>query len=527
MHIDCDAFYATVEELERPELKTVPMAVGKGVLTTCNYEARKYGCRSGMAGFVAMKLCPQLICLPMNFAKYSAKANEVRTVLAEYDMRFEAAGSDEAYLNITEYCAKMEMSPQDAVSQLRREVVEQTGLTVSAGIAANAKLAKIVSNKNKPNGQFCLASERATIMTFMKNLPIRKVNGVGRVFERELQAVGIDTCGDIYEHRALLTKLFGEKAFQFLVQCYLGLGRTRIGPAEDSERKSVGTESTFSDISSKADLRAKLRYLSEELQKDLERTQFKGKTLVLKIKLHTYEVFTRQTILPKAIHMADDLYQYALPILRKLESDYPNMRLRLMGLRVTHLISMKKPTVDFFGAYAKLASTGNGTISNPKKLPKVDGDGWEVWPDEEFEEAARQERRADFEDIEALSQEHERRESDSISAESPSRASQNNVSGMHQEAKAESGSATGGLQWTCPICNKPQVANYREFNEHVDFCLSKQAIKEAVKNVPDLSERKVVELEPDETESQQIAKRGRPRSEVYEPNMKKKKVGLL
>lgn len=98
VHIDCDAFYAAVEELDRPELKHVPMAVGKGVLTTCNYHARKFGCRSGMAGFVAMKLCPQLICVPMNFAKYSAKAEEIRTVLAEYDPRFESASCDEAYV---------------------------------------------------------------------------------------------------------------------------------------------------------------------------------------------------------------------------------------------------------------------------------------------------------------------------------------------------------------------------------------------------------------------------------------------
>lgn len=101
VHIDCDAFYAAVEELDRPELKNVPMAVGKGVLTTCNYHARRFGCRSGMASFVALKLCPSLICLPLNFDKYTAKAQEVRAILAEYDPRFESSSIDEAYLNIT------------------------------------------------------------------------------------------------------------------------------------------------------------------------------------------------------------------------------------------------------------------------------------------------------------------------------------------------------------------------------------------------------------------------------------------
>lgn len=112
VHIDCDAFYAAVEELDRPELKDVPMAVGKGVLTTCNYHARKFGCRSGMAGFVAMKLCPQLICLPLNFEKYTAKAQEVRAILAVYDPRFESASIDEAYLNIT----KVHILPRSLMS---------------------------------------------------------------------------------------------------------------------------------------------------------------------------------------------------------------------------------------------------------------------------------------------------------------------------------------------------------------------------------------------------------------------------
>ena len=154
VHIDCDAFYAAVEELDRPELKNVPFAVGKGVLTTCNYEARKFGCRSGMAGFVAKALCPQLINLPLNFDKYNAKATEVRAVLADYDPRFESASIDEAYLNITSYCEEKEMDPDGVVQQLRREVFEKCKITVSAGIASNAKLAKIASNKNKPNGQF-------------------------------------------------------------------------------------------------------------------------------------------------------------------------------------------------------------------------------------------------------------------------------------------------------------------------------------------------------------------------------------
>ena len=494
VHIDCDAFYAAVEELDRPELKHVPMAVGKGVLTTCNYHARKFGCRSGMAGFVAMKLCPQLICLPLNFEKYTAKAQEVREILADYDPRFESASIDEAYLNITEYCQEKEMDPAEVVAQLRNEVAEKTKITISAGIAANAKIAKIASNRNKPNGQFLVASDRATILAFMRDLPTRKVNGIGRVFERELDAIGIKTCGDLYAQRAYLSKLFGHKAFQFLMQCYLGLGRTQVSPAEEHERKSVGTESTFRDMSDRTELRAKLRWIAQELEKDLTRTQFKGRTLVLKIKLHTYEVLTRQTVVPKAINTAEDLYNYSVPMMAKLEREIPGMKLRLMGLRCTHLVSTKKDDVDFFGT-GRFTNTINRNNDN---------EGWEVWPDSEFEAAARQEREDEMEELEQrLSQQEQQHqtiespdgtESRSLrSQEAMEEANRRRKHGrevLPNPKKAQPDSATSSLSpaaakkkggaeaWPCPICGFPQVAQDREFNDHIDYCLSRQTIKE-------------------------------------------------
>ena len=499
VHIDCDAFYAAVEELDRPELKHVPMAVGKGVLTTCNYHARKFGCRSGMAGFVAMKLCPDLICLPLNFEKYTKKAQEVREILVEYDPRFESASIDEAYLNITRYCEEKHMDPEDAVSQLRSEVAEQTKITISAGIAANAKIAKIASNRNKPNGQFRVANDRATILAFMRDLPTRKVNGVGRVFERELDAIGVKTCGDLYTQRAYLSKLFGEKAFQFLMQCHLGLGRTKVQPAEEYERKSVGTESTFHDMSDRTELREKLRWIAEELEKDLTRTQFKGRTLVLKVKLHTYEVLTRQVIPPKAVSNADDLYTYALPMLTKHEKEIPGMKLRLMGLRCTHLVSTKKIGMDFFGMRRLSSADGE---SSPAKA-RVDSEGkWEVWPEEEFEEAARQERQDEMNELEQLSQEKEPEEPDQLPAnERLEEANRRHKHGREILANPDptyrGPNSSVGFQkpatnpvppakkeepfWSCPICARPQPTDGKDFNDHIDFCLSKRTIKEAAR----------------------------------------------
>ncbi|KAK3057968.1 hypothetical protein LTR09_001045 [Extremus antarcticus] len=499
VHVDCDAFYAAVEELDRPELKDLPFAVGMGVLTTCNYHARKFGCRSGMAGFVAQKLCPELIRLPLNFDKYTAKAKEVRAVLEQYDPRFESASMDEAYLNITEYCKEHDLEPEDAVSQLRAQVHEECKITVSAGMAANAKLAKICSNKNKPNGQFKIPADRATILAFMRDLPTRKVNGVGRVFERELDAIGIKTCGDLYPQRHYLQRLFGEKAFQFLMGIYLGLGKTIVRPAEEFERKSVGTESTFHDMSDPKDFRDKLRWTADELAKDLERTQFKGRTLVLKIKLHTYEVFSRQAQPPKAVYTADDLYNYSLPMFAKLEKEIPGMKLRLMGLRCTHLVSMKKGEVDFFGR-ARQQATGiaREASGDGAALANVDEEGWQIWPDDEFEDAARQERLDEEAELEQLSQEIDATDKEASLGYNPDGAPSDYrrygngfawrsvLEEEHAKAEeAEQLSRPAIEQWMCPICSIPQPADEKAFNEHIDGCLSRQTIKEIVKTTND------------------------------------------
>ncbi|KAL8651897.1 MAG: hypothetical protein Q9226_004496 [Calogaya cf. arnoldii] len=519
VHVDCDAFYAAVEELDHPELKHVPMAVGKGVLTTCNYHARKYGCRSGMAGFVAMKLCPQLVCLPLNFEKYTKKAQEVRQVLAQYDPRFQSASMDEAYLNITQYCTDHDMAPDEAVGQLRGQVFEMARITVSAGVAANARIAKIASNRNKPNGQFRVASDRATILAFMRDLPTRKVNGIGRVFERELDAIGVKTCGDIYAQRAFLSKLFGEKAFHFLMQVHLGLGHTSVRPAEEYERKSVGTESTFRDMSDKEELRAKLRWIAEELEKDLARTQHKGRTLVLKIKLHTYEVLTRQVVPAKAVSTADDLYTFALPMFQKLEREKgPGIKLRLMGLRCTHLVSTKKEDVDFFGLKRPLSvSTSTSTTTHLPTPTETDADGheWQVWPEDEFETAAREEREQEFHHVEQLSQEYESshlnaKTIDQTSTRSQQKASEEANRRLRREtqtdipaypkkeyrgsditpsssSKQDQGSDSSDI-WHCPICSRPQAASDRAFNEHVDYCLSRGTIREAVEREGTMNE---------------------------------------
>ncbi|KAI0845471.1 IMS-domain-containing protein [Daldinia vernicosa] len=464
VHVDCDAFYAAVEQLDRPELKDVPFAVGGGVLTTCNYLARKFGCRSGMAGFVAKKLCPNLLLLPLNFDKYTSKAQEVRQVLAQYDPRFQSASIDEAYLNITEYCVEHDMTPEDTVQQMRDEIHEKTRITVSAGIAANAKLAKICSNMNKPNGQYILPNDRNAIMNFMRDLPTRKVNGIGRVLERELQEIGVKTCGDVYPHRQLLRQLFGEKTYEFLLMCYLGLGRTEIQPVDEFERKSVGTESTFRDLSDPVQLREKLKQTADELEKDMRRAECKGRTLVLKVKLHTYEVLTRQVVTPRAICAADDLYNYSLPILAKLEQEVPGMKLRLMGLRCTHLVSTKKPDARTFFGLRPLKTGSNGVADGGINESAQEDD----IPQELLDQLPHDDTHEPGLDL----AEHPTAEKDATYRHHGKEILPNPKRPVPDPEPEE--------YWDCPICSRPQATDERLFNEHIDLCLSRQTIRDTV-----------------------------------------------
>ncbi|PTB37756.1 hypothetical protein M441DRAFT_92219 [Trichoderma asperellum CBS 433.97] len=515
VHLDCDAFFAAVELLDRPELKDVPFAVGGGVLTTCNYVARQFGCRSGMASFVAKKLCPQLILIKSNFHKYGAKAQEVRAVLVNYDPRFESASIDEAYLNITEYCEEHGMDPATVVEQMRKEVHEKTSITVSAGIAANARLAKICSNINKPNGQYVLPNERNAIMAFMRDLPTRKVNGIGRVLERELLEIGVKTCGDLYDQRQYLNRLFGEKTYEFLLRCYLGLGRTKIQPAEEYERKSVGTESTFHDMSDPTKLRDKLRSTAEALEKDMRKTECKGRTLCIKIKLHTFEVYTRQVILPKSIYLADDLYNYSLPMLAKLEQEIPGMKLRLMGLRCTNLVSTKKPdTMAFFGFKPRRQGEGGSSGNSPVKRKASElFEGEEEW--EKFDED-------DEHFIEGLDDglgdiPHEQGED-----EDEMLADRRHGKEIVPNPKPEGEAPPQEEWWDCPICLRPQAANERQFNEHIDLCLSRQTIRDAVQaDEP----KDTASILPDVNKRPKLAEKKRGRPPITDPKQKKLTFG--
>ncbi|KAG2182457.1 hypothetical protein INT43_007387 [Umbelopsis isabellina] len=334
IHIDMDAFYASVEELDQPHLKNVPMAVGgMGMLCTSNYEARKFGVRSAMPGYIAVKLCPELKIIPLNFTKYRAASQKVRAVFERYDPHFCPMSLDEAYLNITNFLASTTKTPAEVVQEIRDRICEETGLTASAGIAANKTLAKICTDMNKPNGQFYLENNLNDIRDFVRPLSIRKIPGVGRVTERVLNALKVNTCGDIYPQRAMLYKLLSEVSFNFLLRAHMGLGSTSV----DTQyiRKSISVERTFRTLSSRTDLYIKLKDISRKLAQDLEGKKLCGKTIGLKIKLTSFEVKTRAKTLPGNIFKQEDIEKYAGQL---LEKELP-VSLRLMGVRLSTLSS--------------------------------------------------------------------------------------------------------------------------------------------------------------------------------------------
>jgi len=217
------------------------------------------------------------------------------------------------------------------------------------------------------------------------------------------------------------------------------------------------------------------------LEKDMLRTQFKGRTLCLKVKMRTFEVFTRQVIPPKAVYLADDLYKYSVPMLSKLEQEFPGMTLRLMGLRCTHLVSMKKPdTMAFFGFKRRHTSPDAADFSSDtskRKSDALDDDTgqWEIWPDEIlFEDAERQEREDEMSELETLSQEIDKRRHHGKEIV-PNPTPKN-------EEKVEEDE-----WWDCPICARPQPASEKEFNEHIDLCLSRQTIRDAVQETAEVT----------------------------------------
>jgi DNA polymerase-4 len=291
IHIDMDCFYAAIEVRDKPTLRGKPVAVGgtrnRGVLTTCNYEARKFGVRSAMPTFMALQRCPQLIVLPTRFDVYRREAAVIREILHRFTSLVEPLSLDEAYLDVTEHPG----APGPLAQVIRDMIFQKTKLTSSAGVGPNKLVAKIASEINKPNGQCEVAPEQ--VPEFMDPLPVRKIWGIGEKTERKLEELGVRTCGELQRFtRPALVDLFGKFGLELYDLCRGVDGRT-VEP--DRPRKSLSTEQTLSlDLETLEQCEQELEELFAELMADLAQKETNRTVAKVFVKLK-FADFTRTT----------------------------------------------------------------------------------------------------------------------------------------------------------------------------------------------------------------------------------------
>jgi DNA polymerase-4 len=292
IHLDMDCFYAAIEVRDRPSLRGKPVGVGgardrRGVLTTCNYEARKFGVRSAMPTFMALQRCPNLIVLPTRFDVYRREAAVVRGILHRFTMLIEPLSLDEAYLDVTEHPG----APGPLAQVIRGTIFRKTKLTSSAGIGPNKLIAKIASEINKPNGQFEVTPEQ--VPEFMAKLPVRKIWGIGEKTEKKLEELGVKICNELQRFsRPELVDLLGKFGFDLYDLCR-GIDHRPVEP--DRPRKSLSTEETFPiDLTTVEQCEEKLEDLFQELMADLAQKESTREIRKIFVKLK-FNDFTRTT----------------------------------------------------------------------------------------------------------------------------------------------------------------------------------------------------------------------------------------
>jgi len=292
IHLDMDCFYAAIEVRDRPSLRGKPVGVGgardrRGVLTTCNYEARKFGVRSAMPTFMALQRCPNLIVVPTRFDVYRREAAVIRGVLYRFTPLIEPLSLDEAYLDVTAH----PNAPAALAHEIRSTIFRKTKLTSSAGIGPNKLIAKIASEINKPNGQCEVKPEE--IGDFMKDLPVRKIWGIGEKSERKLEELGVKTCGELQRFsRSELVDLFGKFGLDLYDLCR-GIDVRPVEP--DRPRKSLSTEETFAaDLTTLEECEEKLEELFQDLMADLAQKESTREITKIFVKLK-FDDFTRTT----------------------------------------------------------------------------------------------------------------------------------------------------------------------------------------------------------------------------------------
>ena len=334
IHVDMDAFYASVEQMDNPELKGKPVAVGgggkRGVVSAASYEARVFGVRSALSGTLARKRCPDLIFVKPRFDRYKDLSNEIRSVFYEFTDKVEPLSLDEAYLDVTEN-KKNIASASIIAKKIRERIFQKTGLTASAGISINKFIAKVASDFNKPNGQKTVDPHE--VISFLEALDIRKFYGVGKVTGEKMYQLGIYEGRDLKQKNIeYLTTHFGKSgSYYYNVVRGIHLSDVKVNRVQ----KSVAAERTFiNNITSEIYMLEKLEQISEELEKRLHKSNVSGKTITLKIK---YSDFTQQTRSKTISYFISDKHLILETAKQLLFQEKPKNSVRLLGISLGNL----------------------------------------------------------------------------------------------------------------------------------------------------------------------------------------------
>ncbi|MEL0455161.1 DNA polymerase IV [Flavobacteriaceae bacterium SZ-1-7] len=334
IHVDMDAFYASVEQMDNPELKGKPIAVGgdgkRGVVSAASYEARKFGVKSAMAGNLAAKLCSDLIFVKPRFDRYTEISKKIRVIFYDYTDLVEPLSLDEAYLDVTEN-KKGNPSASLIAQEIRERILTEIGLTASAGISINKFIAKIASDYNKPDGQKTVKPEE--VIEFLEQLDIRKFYGVGKVTAEKMYQKGIFTGMDLKQKSLeYLDENFG-KSGRYYYHVVRGIHNSEVKP--NRIRKSLAAERTFSEnLSSEVFMLKKLEHIAEEVSRRLNKSKVSGKTVTLKIKYSDFTLQTRSKTLPYFINDKSIILETAKELLYQ---DKLNNSVRLLGISISNL----------------------------------------------------------------------------------------------------------------------------------------------------------------------------------------------
>lgn len=338
-HIDCDAFYASCEELRNPKLKTRPMAVGgltnKSIITTANYRARKFGIHSAMPVFIAKDLCPNLILVKVDHPYYREKSREVFELIKIHAILFEQVSIDEAYIEIDT------KNPKSFAKNLQKQILDETGIPISIGISYNKFLAKLASDWDKPFGIKYIDKKEAE--RILPDLDVGKVHGIGKRATAKLNNIGIYKVADLLRlDRYFLEELFG-KGGDYIYDVIRGIDNRPINPLRD--RKSIGKERTFrQNTNDKNILKDYLKTIANLIEIEMIKKDIRAKTVSIKLKDEYFKNQTRSITLQEPIFKADDIYEEACIL---LDEAFQGEYIRLIGISLSNLSDMNIDQLTF------------------------------------------------------------------------------------------------------------------------------------------------------------------------------------